>query len=493
MLAEGFGMADETTGGRMPLPASTGDEFLKVELRGLEPVPDEERHGHPRELFFIWAAALADFFSFYAGALLVSLGLGIWDAILVLALGTLAGGGLLGALSVTGVRTGVPQIVFSRLTFGRRGAVIGGFLTMVIAVGWFSYDCAIAVNTAKALPVFGDGPPAWAVLLMTVLMAAGCILVAVYGHRTLTVVQTIQAPAFIALCAVVAVVLAPRFNLGVESRLDLGSHIALALFGFTATFALIVSWATYAADYSRYLPRRTGAWAVTLWSGGGAVLTLFICGVLGALVQTIDPANPAIALLIVPNLPTWLAWVFVAFIVVAEMSSNYLNIYTSALSGLAIGIRLSRWQAAVAVGAVGGVLALVIVLQDTFLPQYLLFLGATYVWFPAWCVVVLVDFWRRRSVGTEDVERANRARRYTLHWPALIAFGIGTLATVAFYNNQPTFEGVGARAIFGVQPADISSFVGIAVSAALFLVLLRLMPPRGGAEKEAPAGAEEKS
>ena len=102
------------------------DEFLKVELRGLEPVPDSERHGHPRELFFIWAAALADFFSFLAGALLISLGLGLWDAILVLVLGAVAGGLLLGPLSVTGVRTGVPQIVFSRLAFGRRGAAVGG-------------------------------------------------------------------------------------------------------------------------------------------------------------------------------------------------------------------------------------------------------------------------------------------------------------------------------------------------------------------------------
>ena len=176
----------------------------------------------------------------------------------MLALGAVAGGLLLGALSVTGVRTGVPQIVYSRLAFGRRGAIIGGALTLVIAIGWFSYDCAIAVSTARALPVFGDGPPAWAVLLMTIVMALGCILVAVYGHRTLTVVQTVQAPTFVALCALVALFLAPKFHLDVESRLPFGSHLALALFGFTATFALIVSWATYAADYSRYLPAGRG-------------------------------------------------------------------------------------------------------------------------------------------------------------------------------------------------------------------------------------------
>src|SRR6202171_6656430 len=114
---------------------SPPDEFLKVELRGLEPVPDADRHGHPRELFFIWAAALADFFSFLAGALLVSLvGLGVWDAIVVLILGAVAGGALIGPLSVTGVRTGLPQLAFSRMVFGRRGAALGGVLTLLIGI-----------------------------------------------------------------------------------------------------------------------------------------------------------------------------------------------------------------------------------------------------------------------------------------------------------------------------------------------------------------------
>jgi NCS1 family nucleobase:cation symporter-1 len=460
-----------TEAASLPIPASTHDEFLRVELRGLEPVPEEDRHGHPRELFFIWAGALADFFSFLAGALLISLGLGVWDAILVLVLGAVAGGVLIGPLSVTGVRTGVPQILFSRLTFGRRGAVIGGFLTMVIAVGWFSYDCAIAVYTAKTLPVFGSGPPAWAVGLMVVAMVLGCVVVAFFGHRTITIVQTVQAPAFIALCAVVAVVLAPKFNIGLASSLDPGAHLAVALLGFTATFALIISWATYAGDYSRYLPADTSATAVSVWAGAGGVVTLVICGVLGALVQTIDPTQQNPAMLIVPNLPTALAWVFVAFIVIAEMSSNYLNIYTAALSALAIGVPLKRWWAVAVFGLIGGAFALVIVFSGDFLKVYLNFLTVTYVWFPAWCVVVLVDFWRRR--GRIDIgEITGNASSWRL--PALTAFALGTAATLLFYSNQPFFQGWLARAAFREQPADISSLVGITVSVVVFVIALRL-------------------
>jgi NCS1 family nucleobase:cation symporter-1 len=456
--------------------ASEKDEFLRIELRGLEPVPDAERHGHPRELYFIWAAALADFFSILAGQLLVSaFGLGVWDAILVLLLGAAAGAALLGLLSVTGTRSGAPQILFSRLAFGRRGAAIGGILTALIAIGFFSYDCAIAVSTAKALPVFGSGPPAWAVALMLLAMVVGCLVVAVFGHRTITLVQTVQAPTFMLLAVAVAIALAPRFNPGYTSSLAIGPHVAAMLLGFTATFALIVSWATYAGDYSRYLPRRTGATAISAWSGGGALTTLVLCGVIGVLVQSSEPQNPDFAGLIVRHLPAWLAWIFVAFIVIAEMSSNYLNIYTGALSALASGIRLRRWRAALLFGVVGGAAAALVLAQgDKFESVYLQFLLVTYVWFPAWCVVVLVDFWRRGEPLDPELLTGGRASRLPAwRWPALATFGIGTAATLLFFQEPGFYQGALAHLLFRDQPADISSAVGVGVSLAIFLVVTR--------------------
>jgi NCS1 family nucleobase:cation symporter-1 len=455
------------------------DQFLRIEARGLEPVPAAARRGHPRELYFIWAAALADFFSILAGALLVGVvGLGVWDAVLVLLLGALAGAAFLGALSVTGVRSGVPQIVFSRLAFGRRGAAIGGILTVLIAIGFFSYDCAVAVTTAKALPVFGAGPPAWAVALMLVAMVTGCMLVAVFGHRTITLVQTVQAPTFMVLAAAVALVLAPRFHPGLVSSLPPGPHLAAAMLGFTATFALIVSWATYAADYSRYLPADTGGGAVALWSGGGALTTLVLCGVLGVLVQSIDPRNQDLAGLIVRSLPQWLAWTFVAFIVIAEMSSNYLNIYTGALSALASGIQMRRWRAALLFGILGGaVAAVVLVFADRFEAVYLQFLLVTYVWFPAWCVVVLVDFWRRRApVDPEELAGSRLGRLPAWRWTALATFAIGTAATLLFFQEPGFYVGLGAKLLFHEQPADISPLVGVAVTALVLGFLGRSQP-----------------
>lgn len=45
------------------------DDFLKIEQRGMEPVPETERHGSARELAFVWAGAMANYVSLLTGAL----------------------------------------------------------------------------------------------------------------------------------------------------------------------------------------------------------------------------------------------------------------------------------------------------------------------------------------------------------------------------------------------------------------------------------------
>ncbi|HEV1997096.1 MAG TPA: hypothetical protein VGR61_03065, partial [Candidatus Dormibacteraeota bacterium] len=211
--------------------------------------------------------------------------------------------------------------------------------------------------------------------------------------------------------------------------------------------------------------------------------TLVLCGVIGVLVQSSEPQNQDFAGLIVRHLPAWLAWVFVAFIVIAEMSSNYLNIYTGALSALAAGISLRRWRAALLFGVLGGAAsAVVLILGDRFLTIYLYFLTVTYVWFPAWCVVVLVDFWQRRgAIDPDQLSGSQLGRLPAWRWAALATFGVGTLATLLFFQQPGFFEGLGARLLFGAQPADISPFVGIGLTLALFVFLTG----RG----RAPAGA----
>src|ERR1700680_4053069 len=139
------------------------DAFGKVESHGIDAIPATERHGAPRELAFLWAGAFVNYASLFTASLLTTYyGLGVWDGLLATGLGTVSAAVILGLLSNTGPRTGLPQIVYTRSIFGRRGSYIGAALTLFLAIGWFAVDCVVAaqagaqlLGTSSRLATFG--------------------------------------------------------------------------------------------------------------------------------------------------------------------------------------------------------------------------------------------------------------------------------------------------------------------------------------------------
>src|SRR5207245_8906828 len=122
------------------------NEFLKVETRGIEPIPASERKGSPRDVAWLWVAPFANFVSLITRALLITFGLGVAEAIAAVAAGSVLAASLHGLLSVAGPRFGTTQVVAARNTFGPRGAYAGAFFTIFLAVGWFAVDCVIAAQ-----------------------------------------------------------------------------------------------------------------------------------------------------------------------------------------------------------------------------------------------------------------------------------------------------------------------------------------------------------
>src|SRR2546426_4959642 len=68
------------------------DEFLKVETRGIEPIPSSERKGSPRDVAWLWVAAFANFVSLITGGLLLTFGLGVGEAVVAVASRSAPGG-----------------------------------------------------------------------------------------------------------------------------------------------------------------------------------------------------------------------------------------------------------------------------------------------------------------------------------------------------------------------------------------------------------------
>src|SRR3989475_4178887 len=164
------------------------DAFGKVETHGIEAIQASERHGKPRELAFLWGGAFVNYASLFTASLLTTYyGLGVWDGLAATAIGTVAAAVILGLLSNTGPRSGLPQIVFTRRIFGLRGSYLGAALTLFLAVGWFAVDCVIAAQAATQL--FG-GVNRWMTFGLVLVIAAGSVAGARYRPPTIKGPQT---------------------------------------------------------------------------------------------------------------------------------------------------------------------------------------------------------------------------------------------------------------------------------------------------------------
>jgi len=439
-----------------------GDAFGKVETHGIEPIPGHERHGAPRELAFLWAGAFVNYASLFTASLLTTyFGLGVWDGLAATVTGTVAAAVILGLLSNTGPRTGEPQIVFTRRIFGLRGSYLGAALTLFLAIGWFAVDCVIAAQAGAQL--FGGGNAAITFALVLVI-AAISVAVAIYGHQTIKVLETYGAIIFAALSVALFLFLAPQFRWGQAATAAGSDHLGALVLGFMTCFALVASWYPFASDYSRYLPASSTTRAVTLWPLAGVVVPMTLLGLFGLLLPTIDArlaADQGVLAVISAHAPVWVTVPFFLFIVVGEIWANYLDVYTAGLVTLAMGIRLKRWQTALACGVLGTALAAYAVLVSDFHVAYEDFLILTYLWAPAWAAVVLLTFFVFDSRGRPA--------------PALVAWLAGTAASLLFVNYANLFGNLVAHPTFfndgligALHGADVSGLVSVAVAAAVY-------------------------
>src|SRR4030081_2926474 len=190
MPAEGCKITDSTA-------TRTGAAaFGEVESQGITATPAAERHGRPTELGFLGAGAFVNYASLFTASLLTTYyGLGVWDGLLATSLGTIAAAVILGLLSNTGPRSGQPQIVYTRRIFGLRGSYLGAALTLFLAIGWFAVDCVIAAQAGAQLLGGGNRLITFGLVIA---IAAISVVVAVFGHQTIKVLETFGAVAFAA-------------------------------------------------------------------------------------------------------------------------------------------------------------------------------------------------------------------------------------------------------------------------------------------------------
>ncbi len=431
-------------------PIEYRERVLVIEPHGIEPIAARERHGRPRSLFTLWLSANMGLPVWLVGALAIVLGLGFADGVAAILVGNLVGCGLLALTASIGPAIGVPQLPFTRRSFGARGVYLPAVLNWISTGGWYAVNSVLGASALARLTTL----PFPAALL---LLSAGQMLIGVFGYNVIHRFEAVSAAVLAAVFAVMTVIGLPQAHLGLTSHLPLADHIGLFVLMTTAVASYVFSWTPYAADYARYLPAETPKRRVVAAVFAGSFLGCVWLEILGAAVATIGLHLAPIALLERVMGGFWVP--ALVAVVLGTLAANALNIYTGSLALLTLDVPLQRWASVLAVGVLGSLLALYG--SNGYAAKYEQFLLLVSYWIGPWLAIVVVDFFRHPTRARADgVYRGPRS----VVWPGLLSFLAGLAVSVPFMNSV-LYEGPLAHLLHG---ADIAYYVGIVVAGVLY-------------------------
>ncbi|HEY0258230.1 MAG TPA: cytosine permease [Lacisediminihabitans sp.] len=448
-----------------------------VEAGGIEAIPPSKRHGSPWQLFATWTAPNLEFATIFVGVIAVAFfGLGFWQAMAALVLGTAAGALTQGILSTWGPREGLAQLVLSRTAFGYRGNILPAAINTIMAgLGWFAVN---SVSGAFALSTL-TGMPTWIALVIIVVLE---VAVAFIGHDLVQVFERYASYILGAIFIIATITIFVHAPLTVK-----GNGFSFA--GFTlaagAAFGYAAGWNPYAADYSRYLKKATSKITIGWAAGLGNLISCVVLMAAGAAAATIagfNPDDPTSSF--TASMPVVIRDLTLIAIAVGAIAANALNIYSGAMSFLAAGIKirfsLRRAIIALGFGIIGFFIALSAVINASLSGTYENFLLVIAYWISPWLGVVLVDRFLRRGteIGTLVTEKAKYRNA-----AGILAFLFGLVVSVLLFSNQTFFTGFLAKAPSPI--GDLTAIVGFVLSAVAYYFLFKAFKPALGGPLDA--------
>lgn len=426
---------------------------MAVETHGIAPIPPDNRYGTARRLFTVWFAPQVNMTVVFTGTLAVVLGLGFWLGLLAMVIGTVVGSLAVGYLSTWGPRTGTAQLPNARMAFG-------GTVGVVAVIQWLSsiaWDGLVGLFGGEALAEL-LGMPFWLAVVI-VLAAQGAV--GVFGYEVIHRVQAVMTVVLIVTFAVFAWKLISGhqvISLPTLGGADLAGAFALEV---TIALSLAISWASYASDYSRYLPVTTSRASVFGYTFAGlavAYIAVQAIGVAAAGTLT-DQTAQGVREIMGGGV---LGAVALLVIALGSVASNAMNDYSGSLALQTVGVRVRRPVSAVVVVVIAFALIMWLHSGDLASRFQGVLLFVSY-WIPAFVAIVAID-WRYRSAGRDAVNPATEGTPRADAVVALGAFFVAFAAAVPFMHTN-LIVGPVATALHG---ADLAYFVNFLVAAAVY-------------------------
>jgi len=314
----------------------------------LTPVADTDQTQRPFDLFLIFAGANIVATTLQIGASLPELTLRA--ALAVIAAGSIGGGLLVAVLAPIGSKVRVPSIVATRAALGYDGAQLVAIILFLTNYVWIALNNVIAASITSELA--GQQAHQGAVAVVIGLVA---VVIVLGGPRAVGYADRFAVP----LLAVSGVVFTVACLRATWPGLPASSTAGGAVRGFDVVFGYQTTWLLMFGDYSRYTKSGRAA-GIAVFAGLALTALWFIP--LGLVASTVAHSSDPGAMVRALGLGWWGG----ILIVLATLTTNFVNIYMSALAlkslRPAIADRSAIW-------VIGGIGAAISVLSSTWLDQ----------------------------------------------------------------------------------------------------------------------------
>jgi nucleobase:cation symporter-1, NCS1 family len=461
-------------------PSAGRNQSGLVESRHIDHIPATARHGKPWHQFAFWFGGNINVFNVVLGAVIISIGLTFWQAMIAVTVGAVIGTLLIALHATQGPRLGVPQSIQSRGQFGFYGAAFMFPAVLVINVGFIA-ACLVIQAQAMAGATGALTIPQWIVI-----MAVPAVAIGIFGYRWIH--RAMRATAAVTGLALV-IMLAQGLRYSALPATETSwawPSFGLFLAGVTLIVIDLLSYGPLVSDYTRYLPAATSGprlfWAIYAGSG---LATVFACAV-GAYLAALLPAlGPVAAIGKVSG-----SWALV-IMGISLIDSNTMNAYTGSFQILAFGSMWRRFRAESATARLVPfmvVMAAGVVTADlgyqSFVTNLTSLLNVLLVVLIPWSAVNLADYFLVRRGGYDVASFFTPEGAYgRFAWRGLAAYAAGLAAEWPF-TSQAGYSGPLAA---GLDGADISWLVGWFAAAIGYLLLSALAPGGAWRARRVPA------
>jgi putative hydroxymethylpyrimidine transporter CytX len=347
---------------------------------GVRPTPPDVRRLSGLDFAILWGDLGVGLLVLVTGALLVP-ALGLPQALLAIAIGSIIGCLPLALVGRAGAREGVPGMVLLRPALGTRGSYLPSILNIAQLIGWTAFEFwAMALVASRITgPLFGvDSFYVWLGVAASV-----CLLLSLGGP--VVVVRRWMARfgawVIVAVAAWVTIRVLTVADVGALWSRPGGGGFPPFWGGVDLVIALPVSWIPLVADYNRFARRGVSSAAGTYLGYLSANVWFYSLGallILGAGAETPSVTGIADGIIALAG-----GSLVLIALLVGETDEAFADIYSAAVSAQNLDPRLNQRAGVIVVSAIGvGLAAWLFGLPDEGVLTYeffLLLIGSIFV------------------------------------------------------------------------------------------------------------------